>query len=64
MRKSTGFLFTAVILISSFAAIPSVTHDNEVAVKARIPEPWSVGTDVAVKARIPEPWSVKENFKA
>jgi hypothetical protein len=62
MKKSSGILLTAVLVLTSLSINSLSTgnnDDNEVAVQARVPEPWSVKNQVAVQARVPEPWSVK-----
>ncbi|MEK6268063.1 MAG: hypothetical protein N2C11_05700 [Planococcus sp. (in: firmicutes)] len=57
MKKGITILFFSVLAISSLSLGNNLSPENEVAVQARVPEPWATGTEVAVQARVPEPWA-------
>ena len=59
MKKGMTILFFSILALSSFSFGNNSNSSDEVAVQARVPEPWSIATEVAVQARVPEPWSVK-----
>ncbi len=61
MKKSIGFIFATVIVLSTLSFNNSA--ENLDTANQRVPEPWSSKTQVA-NQRVPEPWSVQQSTKA
>jgi len=60
MKKGMTILFFSVLALSSFSLDNISRSTEEVAVQARVPEPWAASKEVAVQARVPEPWAASK----